>query len=692
MKFFRSSPLFRALAGLLALVFVSAAAFLFGCAVLAYQADCTQTTFPLSTACGDLMSDYQRYAWAELYNKSDDREDLPWLDKLYQDDAQADLSALLDPAATRFRYRVLQADGTPVSPAKGSYDAKEAVTPGITWYASMNRDRILSHYTSAPRSGSTASYYPAASYVVTDYVVTEWGSYSYSYSRTPDSGISAADDQPEYILECTLAAAPIDGDPFTATEHYFSLGKTYFVPMVVGTVVLAVLAAALVILLSVTAGRRKGADGVSLTWFDRVWFEVILLADLGLCALALFLVDQFIYALYDGTLSSLLPISVSMAAMVFVGCLAGLATLLTFVVRCKARSFWSTTLLGWLWRLVCRVVRAVSGALRPLPMTGRAILAFLAYLAGTVLTALTVVLAPFYQLAVLVLICRWVRQWKALQAGTDAILAGNTQTQVDTKRFYPDLAHHGEQLNHLSQAVSAAAEKQLKSERFRSELITNVSHDLKTPLTSIINYVDLLKKEDIQDPKAQEYIQVLDRKAQRLNTLTQDLIEASKASTGALSVTKERLGLAQLASQALGEYEEKFAAAELIPCPHLPEDEVYVNADGRHLWRVLDNLFSNCTKYALPGTRVYVDLVQTDGKAVLSVKNISRDPLNIPADELMERFVRGDDARSGEGSGLGLSIARSLTVLQGGEFSLEVDGDLFKATITLPAAPADPAA
>jgi signal transduction histidine kinase len=228
--------------------------------------------------------------------------------------------------------------------------------------------------------------------------------------------------------------------------------------------------------------------------------------------------------------------------------------------------------------------------------------------------------------------------------------------------------------------------ERIKSERFKAELITNVSHDLKTPLTSIISYVDLLKTTQQTDPKAQEYIAVLDRKSQRLKKLTEDLVEASKASTGVLAVNREKLSAGQLIDQALGEWSERLEAKGLRTVVTLPEGETWLYADGRHLWRILDNLLGNCAKYALEGTRVYLDLARGHGQVVLSVKNISREALNIPPERLMERFVRGEESRTGEGSGLGLSIARSLTELQGGTFDLAVDGDLFKAVVTLPQA------
>jgi len=233
------------------------------------------------------------------------------------------------------------------------------------------------------------------------------------------------------------------------------------------------------------------------------------------------------------------------------------------------------------------------------------------------------------------------------------------------------------------QVAVVAAQKQLKSERMKTELITNVSHDIKTPLTSIINYVDLLQKPHTEEEEKQ-YLQVLDRQSQRLKKLIEDLMEMSKASTGNMAVDITLVDAVESVNQALGEFSDKLDRAQLVPVFRHTEPSVAMMADGRLVWRVLSNLLSNAVKYAMPGTRLYIDLMQLEGKVVISLKNISREELNVDAEELMERFVRGDGSRNTEGSGLGLNIAKSLMELQKGQLQLLVDGDLFKVTLIFP--------
>ena len=240
---------------------------------------------------------------------------------------------------------------------------------------------------------------------------------------------------------------------------------------------------------------------------------------------------------------------------------------------------------------------------------------------------------------------------------------------------------HAEDLNNIAEGISRAVDERMKSERFKTELITNVSHDIKTPLTSIINYVDLLEKEEPENEKMREYLEVLSRQSGKLKKLIEDLIEASKASTGNLSVSLESCELGILMEQMAGEYAEKFEAKGLETVLTKPEKPVRILADGRHMWRIFDNLMNNIVKYAKPGTRVYLSLESSGGKAKLTFRNISEAQLNISGEELMERFVRGESSRSSEGSGLGLSIAKSLAQLQKGEMNITVDGDLFKVEL-----------
>lgn len=237
----------------------------------------------------------------------------------------------------------------------------------------------------------------------------------------------------------------------------------------------------------------------------------------------------------------------------------------------------------------------------------------------------------------------------------------------------------------IATGLSEAVDRQVKSERLKADLITNVSHDLKTPLTSIISYVDLLKREDIDNPRVQEYLKVLDQKSTRLKTLTEDLVEASKASSGNVKIDFADINYNEIVEQALGEFEDKTSASKLEMVLNYPDHPVMISADGRHLWRVIENLLNNCCKYALRNSRVYVDIIdnEEEGTASCTIKNISSRPLNISPEELTERFVRGDVSRTTEGSGLGLSIAKSLTRLMNGELIISIDGDLYKASIVL---------
>ena len=269
--------------------------------------------------------------------------------------------------------------------------------------------------------------------------------------------------------------------------------------------------------------------------------------------------------------------------------------------------------------------------------------------------------------------------------GARHMAQGNLDYQIDTRFLFGCFKDFALHLNSLADAAKQAAEKQMRSERMKTELITNVSHDIKTPLTSIINYVDLLKKPHTEEDHA-AYLDVLDRQSLRLKKLVDDLVDMSKASSGNMIVEFGQVDAVEAINQALGEFADKLEQVNLTPVFRHPDTPVIMQADGRLLWRVMSNLLSNAVKYAMPDTRLYVDLMTADGNAVLAFKNISRDQLNINAEELMERFVRGDTSRNTEGSGLGLNIAKSLVELQNGQMHLMVDGDLFKVTLIFPLA------
>ena len=268
-----------------------------------------------------------------------------------------------------------------------------------------------------------------------------------------------------------------------------------------------------------------------------------------------------------------------------------------------------------------------------------------------------------------------------LKKGIEEIATGNMNYQIPLNGLRGGNRDLAEKINDIGSGLSKAVEEAMKNERLKTDLITNVSHDIKTPLTSIINYVDILKRSNISDSKIQGYLDILESKAQRLKTLTEDVVEASKVSSGNISLEYMDVDLRELVQQTEGEMAEKFEARNLTVVLNIPEEPAVIHVDGRRMWRVLENIFGNAAKYAMPGTRVYADMALTEDSVNFTLKNVSEQQLNITADELTERFIRGDISRSTEGSGLGLSIAKSLVQMQGGEFGLYLDGDLFRVNI-----------
>lgn len=377
------------------------------------------------------------------------------------------------------------------------------------------------------------------------------------------------------------------------------------------------------------------------------------------------------------------------AAMFFLLLCGGwlaLGYLLDFAVRIKLGKWWRNTLIYKVLRSIYRGWNKV-GENKSILWKGLAIFLGVNFLEVLIFVVFGVdyskiMIVWFAEKAVILFAGGEILiQMKRLQEGGKHIAEGDLDYQIDTEHMLPALKEHAADLNRINEGVSKAVNEKMKSERFKTELITNVSHDIKTPLTSIINYVDLLEKEEIPNENAKEYLEVLERQSARLKKLIEDLIEASKASSGSLSVNLEKLEAGVFLVQTVGEFKEKTEKNKLDLQIKKPEEPIYIMADGRHFWRVIDNLMNNICKYAQPETRVYINLEQTGEKVQITFRNTSRYPLNISSEELMERFVRGDSSRNTEGNGLGLSIAGSLMELMHGKMQLFVDGDLFKVVL-----------
>ena len=447
------------------------------------------------------------------------------------------------------------------------------------------------------------------------------------------------------------------------------------------------------VFLARAAGRRVGREEAVAGWQEKIPFDLYAAVVLGGSAM-------LVAAAASGTEDTFQGFEPIMIAVVLACCAAAYALFLAFwmtlCARVKLGRWWENTVccwllrlcrrvLRWCWRVLCRAWGALAGFVRGIPLVWRTAVG--CCVIGVLLFALESNHADGLLLMLIAVLsvaaCLLSMQLRRLQKGGEALAAGDLTSQVDTSHMYFDLKRHGENLNAISRGMSIAVEQRLKSERLKTELITNVSHDIKTPLTSIVNYVDLLQREHTPEQE-REYLAVLDRQAHKLKKLTVDLVEMSKASTGNIPCHIARRSVRELIDQTVGEYAEKLSAAQLEPVVTLPDEDLYCLCDGALMWRVLDNLLSNACKYACAGTRLYIAARREGETVAFSFKNISRDALNIDPDELMERFVRGDSSRTTEGSGLGLNIAKSLVELQKGTFSIAIDGDLFKVGFVLP--------
>ena len=466
--------------------------------------------------------------------------------------------------------------------------------------------------------------------------------------------------------------------------------EPWLVPVMAGSVLALILALAGVVLMTIGAGRNNEDKKVHLNFFDRCYTEIVAVVVFMIWLMGTSVIVQ---AMDDEEMRMVWK-AIGFGTLGLWFGIWFLAGWLSLVRRIKARSLWRDSLLRHILLLVRKCFSKCSDLLVFLGgnMISRVkiillfgIFIFLQFMfTGMTVeggSALSLLLMIVMDCAVLYYLIKKAWGREQIIAGLKKITDGDLQYKIPTEKLSGEQEMVADYINHIGEGLDAAVENSLKNERMKTELITNVSHDIKTPLTSIINYVDLLKRENPEDPKIRGYLEVLENKAQRLKVLTEDVVEASKASTGNIALEMTDLNFIELVHQVIGEFEEKFEERNLTMVVHFDEEEAIICADGRRLWRVLENVFGNVSKYAMENTRVYVDVKVDRPNVQLSLKNISAQPLNISAEELTERFIRGDVSRNTEGSGLGLSIAKDLVQLQGGELKLYLDGDLFKVTI-----------
>ena len=446
------------------------------------------------------------------------------------------------------------------------------------------------------------------------------------------------------------------------------------------------------IYLCFTIGKDKELSG-----FNNFFYEIILFIDIMIIGIAL----SGIVAILEMYMRSGIP-EFSLVLSIMVTCfliayIAFMLLLYTTVKRIKAKKFWDTTIIGksikWICKVIKRTWKKFTNSMNRFEANLKISTKILLYIISFALLAILLPLMFSFvgillDIILIILaynhLMNYVKSYKIIENKLKDMYEGNNGTAIDESNLKEEFKNSAKYITDISSGLNNAIQESIKSERLKTELITNVSHDIKTPLTSIINYVDLLKQENIDNKKIEEYIQILDSKSQRLKKLTEDLVEASKASSGAIKLHLEKININELIKQSIGEFEDRFNSKGLIIDTSYTNNDITITADNRYLYRVIENLFSNISKYALENSRVYIEVLEKNNKLIISMKNVSKEKLNISSDELMQRFVRGDKSRNTEGSGLGLSIAKSLTELQNGKFKINIDGDLFKVQIEFP--------
>lgn len=436
--------------------------------------------------------------------------------------------------------------------------------------------------------------------------------------------------------------------------------------------------------LTLATGRRTEEEKIHLNPIDKIKTEILVAAFIFMMVELVILITKVNseeWAVYRIIVAS------GTVSLVIDGLF--LIFYLSMVRRMKAEMLWETSVACWLERGIRKVFARQKTTVRVLLLfAGHMAVCFVLAVGAFYYQSMTalVVLLLFSAGECYMILRKAVEQYQIRQ-GVEKIRDGALSGKIDIEQLHGEEKSLAEAINNIGEGLLHAVDDSTKNERMKADLITNVSHDIKTPLTSIINYVNLMKLEKIDNERVQGYIQILDEKSQRLRQLTADLVEASKISSGNVKLDMQVIDLVELVYQTSGEFNEKFEQKELTIVTKLPKTAVLIRADGRQLYRVIENLYNNVAKYALEKTRVYVDIAYVEEKVVFSIKNVSEHSLareNSNAGDLTERFIRGDSSRTTEGSGLGLSIAKSLTVLMGGVFDIKVDGDLFKASITFP--------
>ena len=528
-----------------------------------------------------------------------------------------------------------------------------------------------------------------------------WNYRDYYYTETEEHFLYYY-SSPNYLV--SVRVQPEQMQVYTGVSrnvlNYLYNGRYVLIGVLLGSLALFVICT---VYLCFAAGRTPSEASAKLRGVCRLPLDLLL----GICGFgavllsagAAVLADETIF-LYEESISPL-PVGLCILMLFAASCLA-LTFLYAFAAQVKQKGgyWWRHSIIGWCLRKIKQFFRFCFRGIRKLYRMLPLIWQWLATAAAMFFIPLIclVIAANTYGffrfvfvlwtvtavLADIAMVLYGAYAFGILMRGARSMAQGNLNEKIPTRHLFGAFRDFADALNDLADAATVAAKKQMQSERMKTELITNVSHDIKTPLTSIINYVDLLLSPHSPE-QGQQYLEVLSRQSKRMKKLVEDLMDMSKAASGNLQVNATALDAVEAISQALGEFTDKLSAARLTPVFKPPEAPVMVCADGRHTWRVLSNLLSNAVKYAMPGTRLYIDLIPLSGFVQISLKNISAEPLNVSAEELTERFVRGDASRNTEGSGLGLNIAKSLMELQRGNLELLVDGDLFKVTLTFPA-------